>query len=162
MARFAAPHGVRGLLRLQVFSRQPEFFVSAPQWWCRPAAGGAWRALQVTHCVAHGGEWLATLPAIASREEATTWCNGLAALPYAQLPPLEEEAFYWCDLIGMAVHTLGGEVLGEVAEIMDIGVHDVLCVEGAGGRHLIPFVAKHVPAVDSAARVIRVDWQRDW
>ena len=169
MACFVAPHGVRGLLRLQVFSRQPALFTAAPKWWCRPPDGGDWRELQVTQCVPHGNFYLATLPAIATREDAAEWSNGIAALPYDALPKLEDDTHYWCDLIGMMVQNTAGETLGEVAEIMDIGVHDVLCVDGKDNpdgkdtrRRLIPFVSKHILEVDTAARIIHADWESEW
>lgn len=165
MARFGAPHGVRGLMHMQIFSRQPGFFAARPAWWCRraDAGGDGWQQLAVESCAPHKAQWLVKLAGVDDRDAAARWRNGQAALPYAQLPPPAADTFYWCDLVGMRVENAAGELLGEVEQLMDIGAHDVLSVRGeARAPLLIPFVQKHVLAVDSERRVIRVDWQRDW
>ena len=153
-----------GLLRVQLFSRKPDFVANSSAWWCRPPAGaGDWREIAVQRCFPHSGQWLAKLAPISDRDSAAVWNGGLAAVTYDALPPTEEDEFYWCDLIGMQVENLSGELLGEVAEMMNIGAHDVLCVRTADGAQLlIPFVDKHVPRVELHARRIVVDWQRDW
>jgi len=46
--------------------------------------------------------------------------------------------FFWGDLEGLRVETVGGAVLGEVSGFMKTGAVDVLVVSGAGGETLIP------------------------
>lgn len=171
MARFGAPHGVRGFMRLHLFAHQPDFFLKSHSWWCQTASAAAaadaasWREMTVEQCIEHNKQWLVRLADVQTREDAAVWCNGAAAIAYDKLPPAGEEHFYWCDLIGLRVENLQGETLGEVTDMMDIGVHDVLCVRTADAAELlIPFVSRHIAAVQLAEqeRVIRVDWQRDW
>ena len=168
MARFGAPHGVRGLLRLHVFSRQPDFFTTLPVWWCLPPQANAelngnWQTQQIERCYQHSGNWLVKLSGVDDRDAAALWCHGYAAVEYQQLPAVESDTYYWCDLIGLSVQTIHGETLGEVSEIMDIGAHDVLCIaDETDEKILIPFVEKYVLTVDIAQQLIQVDWQRDW
>lgn len=161
MARFGAPHGVGGALRLFVFSRDPSFFLSQKQWWCRRRGGEEWSLLKVRDCRAATGHWLVTMDEIDDRTAAEGWCNGEIALPRSSFP--ETDRYYWCDLVGLRVLTPQDESLGVVAGVMDIGAHDVLRVrDDAGGEILIPFVAAHIQEVHPQDGILRADWQKDW
>ena len=54
-----------------------------------------------------------------------------------------------------------GIVLGEVAQLLEAGAHDVLVVRGERER-LLPFVGQIVLDVDLVARRVLVDWQPDY
>jgi len=63
-------------------------------------------------------------------------------------------------LIGLAVRTLAGEHVGNVADVLHYG-QDLLVVTGSGERAgaeiMIPFVSAIVPEVDLAAGELRID-----
>ena len=57
----------------------------------------------------------------------------------------------------------GDRVLGQVAGLLETGVHDVLRVRpeaGGAGEILIPFVKAYVLSV--SREQIRVDWDPQW
>jgi len=69
------------------------------------------------------------------------------------------------------VVNLAGEALGEVVGLIDNGAHPILRVaaaaqdmQGTGKAQelLIPFVDRFVSQVDQAAKVITVDWEKDY
>ena len=63
----------------------------------------------------------------------------------------------------MAVVNRGGERLGEVIGFIDSGAHPIVRVaEGGARERLIPWVARYVDRVDTAARRIEVDWAEDY
>lgn len=69
-----------------------------------------------------------------------------------QLPVLDDDEFYWCDLLGLQVVTGEGETLGELVDIISTGSNDVYVVRGDGGREiLIPALDDVVLEVDPAA-----------
>ena len=80
-----------------------------------------------------------------------------------ELPPTNEEAneFYWRDLIGLSVVGQTGELLGQVAGLLETGSQDVLRVTGDRER-LIPFVAPIIQTVDRENGRIVVNWGVDW
>ena len=87
----------------------------------------------------------------------------------SHFPPLDDNEFYWVDLIGLAVENLQGEALGAVADLMDNGAHPILKVVApvvAADRKprewLIPFVDQFVKTVDQAGKKITVDWGLDY
>ena len=78
-----------------------------------------------------------------------------------QLPGLEADEYYWSDLIGLAVETLDGEALGEVAGMMETGADDVMTVRGERER-LIPFaLGDIVREVDLVGGRLVVDWSAE-
>jgi 16S rRNA processing protein RimM len=106
---------------------------------------------------------------IADREAAEN-CRGVTVqIRRAHFPPLEDNEFYWVDLIGHAVVNLRGELLGNVIGLIDNGAHPILRVADAVAADakkpeeiLIPFVDHFVPSVDQAEKKITVDWERDY
>jgi len=79
-----------------------------------------------------------------------------------QLPELEAGEYYWSDLIGLAVETLQGESLGEIASMMETGADDVMVLKGERER-LIPFVIDQiVREIDLDSRRLVVDWSPEY
>ena len=78
-------------------------------------------------------------------------------VPRDALPGLDEDEFYYADLIGLAVEDLQGAPLGKVKAIQDYGAGDILEVAGPGGTLLIPFTRQAVPHVDVKAGKITAD-----
>jgi 16S rRNA processing protein RimM len=84
------------------------------------------------------------------------------AVPRAELPPAEEDEYYWDDIIGLEVVNLAGESLGKVAGLLETGAHDILKVAAGEVERLIPFTDPIVREVDTGAGRIVVDWGKDW
>lgn len=72
------------------------------------------------------------------------------------LPPLEEDEYYWYQLIGMEVWTDGGKWVGRLEEILDTGSHDVYVVRQGERETLIPAVRDVIQKVDLAGRRITI------
>jgi 16S rRNA processing protein RimM len=106
------------------------------------------------------------LMGVADRNSAEALKGATVQVRRAHFPPLDDGEFYWIDLIGHAVENLRGESLGEVTGLMDNGAHPILRVALPGSEKahelLIPFVDQFVTSVDSAAKRILVDWERDY
>jgi 16S rRNA processing protein RimM len=70
----------------------------------------------------------------------------------------DPEEFYDHQLVGLAVRTVAGEPVGELAEVLHLPGQDVLAVRRPDGTEvLVPFVAEIVPAVDLDAGQVLVD-----
>lgn len=79
------------------------------------------------------------------------------------LAPLPPGEYYWFQLIGLEVVSTVGERLGRVERLLETGANDVLVVEGAGARHLIPYVSgDYVKGVDLDEMRIEVEWRAEW
>ena len=165
MGRIAAPHGVRGAMRVQPHSADPAALLAHSQWWLRPrAARGEWVPYRVLEARRQAAGLVAVLEAIASREAAAALRGADVGVPRAWLPALADNEHYQADLIGMAVVNRSGELLGKVTEFVESGAHPILRVAAGddGAERLIPWVAQYIDRVDVAAQRIDVDWPADY
>ncbi|HMM53820.1 MAG TPA: ribosome maturation factor RimM [Candidatus Desulfobacillus sp.] len=166
LGRIAAPFGVRGWVRLQVFGDDPQAWARMPCWWLgedEQAADAAWQERALAECRPHGKGLIARFADVEDRDAAQRLAGLYVGAPRSALPRTTKNEYYWADLVGLEVVNEAGENLGSVAELLRTGAHEVLDVRDAAGRQrLLPFVAAVVRQVDLAGGRIRVDWERDW
>lgn len=73
------------------------------------------------------------------------------------LKSLEDDEYYWDDLIGMEVYDLSGELLGRVESIFETGSNDVYVIKKGKDELMIPAIAEVIKEVDTVNKVMRVD-----
>lgn len=159
MGRLAAPYGIKGFIRVQVFTEAVDGLLDYPVWLV--GRGGEWLPRKVLQADVRGDGLVALFEGVSSREEALTLRGSEVAVRRDDLPPAGADEFYWDDLIGCQVVNREAVALGEVSGLIETGANDVLVVKGDRER-LIPWVAAVVGEVDLAARTIRVDWPEDY
>ena len=133
LAAVAGAHGVKGELRLKLFSdsitslsRHQTLFV-----------GGAERRLV---SVRDGKTPIARFEGVADRAAAEALRGSLIEVDRAALPPLEQGEYYHADLIGLACTDSQGLDWGKVVAVENYGAGDLLEIEDPDGkRSLIPF-----------------------
>lgn len=107
----------------------------------------------------HGKTIVAYMQGVDNREKAAEFLGLEIKVSKAQLAELEDNEFYWHQLIGMQVIDTDREPLGKVVSMFETGANDVLVIEGEK-ELLIPFILdKTVIAVDLPSQTITVDWQ---
>lgn len=155
MARFGAPHGVRGEVRLKSFTAEPMAILDYD-----PLDGSDGRAYRIADGrPAAGGSpdmLVVRVDGVGDRSAAEA-LNGIdLSVRRDRLPATEADDFYHADLIGLAAETTAGEPLGTVTAIFDHGAGDLLEIAPAQGNPiLVPFTHAVVPVVDiSAGRVV--------
>jgi len=72
-----------------------------------------------------------------------------------QLPELEEDEYYWHDLIGCKVIDVEKGELGKVVDLINAG-NDVLVVKKGKSEILIPFIDSVILDVDVKNKIIKV------
>lgn len=77
--------------------------------------------------------------------------------PFQEVEEPEEDEFFYHELLGMTVETVGGEEVGTVTEVYDLSPHDLLEVRRSHGEVLIPLARHVVVSVDREGRRITVD-----
>jgi 16S rRNA processing protein RimM len=159
MARVAGPFGVKGWVKLQVFTERVDGLLDYPVWWI--GQDGGWEPVEVEQGAAHGAALVARLKGIDDREQAAVLRGREVAVPRAELPRNEEGEYYWTDLEGLRVGNLQGEALGMVTGLLETGASQVLVVQSERER-LIPFVSAVVKSVDLARGELVVDWGADF
>lgn len=75
-----------------------------------------------------------------------------------QLTNLEENEFYFHEIIGCSVFTTKGEEIGEIREILTPGANDVWVVKGKGGKEfLIPYIEQVVKKIDIKEKIVLIE-----
>jgi len=134
LAAVAGAHGVKGELRLKLFSDGVESLACQHKLY----VGGVERRLLSVRDA--GRTAVARLEGIADRSAAEALRGSLIEVDRTALPPLEEGEYYHVDLIGLAAVDAAGATLGTVVRVENYGAGDLLEIELAGGkRSLIPY-----------------------
>jgi 16S rRNA processing protein RimM len=135
LAAVAGAHGVKGELRLKLFTDSVENLARHKSVY----VGGTERKLESVRAGSSGA--IARLAGIADRSAAEALRGTLVEVDRSALPPLEEGEYYHADLIGLECVDGAGNCLGSVVAVENYGAGDLLEVEAADGkkRALIPF-----------------------
>ena len=134
LAAVAGAHGVKGELRLKLFSDN----AASLQNYATLLVGGTQRRLMSIR--SSGANAVARFEGICDRSAAETLRGSLVEIERAMLPPLAEGEFYYADLIGLpAVDRQGGRI-GTVVAVENYGAGDLREIETADDRRsLVPF-----------------------
>lgn len=93
-----------------------------------------------------------------SINQVETFRDGLLKVSKEDSIPLEENEFYYYEIIGATVKTIEGEIIGKVKEILSPGANDVWVVQRQGKKDaLIPYIDAVVKQVNVSKQEIIVD-----
>jgi len=172
--------GVKGWVKIQPHSTDPEALLSAKSWFLqvpdakfRPGFTGfsGTVSLKLDQVKPHSDSVVAKISGLDDRNAAEALRGARIFLPRSSFPAASKDEYYWVDLIGLNVVNREGVALGCVRDLMATGPNSVLCVEYAAtqedgssttAERMIPFVSVYVDAVDIAGKCITVDWQPDY
>jgi 16S rRNA processing protein RimM len=159
MGRIVAPYGIKGWVKIQPFTQQPQGLLDYPEW--QVGREGGWQAQAVETARLHGNMVTAKLQGIDDREQAAVLRGLQVAISRDDFPEPGSGEYYWADLVGMEVVNEAGVALGRVTGVFETGANDVLVVEGERER-LLPFIGPVIRQVDVAGGRIVVDWDADY
>ena len=136
LAAVAGAHGVKGELRLKLFSDSVDSLAHQKKLF----VGGAERRLLGIR--ESGKAAVARFEGVADRSAAEALRGSLVEVDRSALPPLDEGEYYHADLIGLPAVDRQGNAIGTVVAVENYGAGDLLEIEAEGGkRTLIPFKA---------------------
>lgn len=157
VARIGAPHGVKGDLKLHVFTQTCDIF-DFKSW--HIYLNRAWQPMSGFSIKTLGDGYIIHFNECQDRDVAKRYVNAELAVPRKELPE-PESGFYWSDLEGLKVFNTQGLEYGIVDHIMETGANEVIVVKGEIER-LIPYLSHVVKKVDLAKGEIIVDWEADY
>jgi len=159
-------YGIQGWVRIKPYSADASALLHVKTWWLdKPEL----HDMDMRQARWQGDEVVAQLMGVASRDAAEALKGAVVQISRRYFPALENDEYYWVDLIGLDVVNLQGVQLGRVSDLMDNGAHPILRVavldqDGSDAKRetLIPFVDRFISSVDQTAKIITVDWEPDY
>lgn len=119
--------------------------------------GGATESLTIETVRFHRGRPIIGLAGVDTMDAAEELAGSELRVELSALQPLPPGTFYHHDLIGCAVQTRDGRVIGRVSSVDGASVGSRLVVQSERGDILIPLVDGICVGVDVAARTIVVE-----
>ncbi len=151
----AAPHGVRGLVRIKSFTEDPMALASYGP--LSDETGS--KAYRVETLSAARGAVLARIEGVADRTAAEALRGLRLYVERKRLPATGERQWYEADLVGLAAVGRDGRDWGKVVAFHDFGAG--LTMEVSGGPSsdsvVLPFTDEAVPEIDIEGGKVVVD-----
>ncbi|WP_040980070.1 ribosome maturation factor RimM [Oceanobacillus jeddahense] len=106
----------------------------------------------------HKGFDLITFKDYTNVNDVEQWKGMNLYIDQSQAEELEEDAYYYHEIIGCQVQTVEGEELGKVKEILSPGANDVWVVQRPGKKDLLlPYIEDVVKKVNTQDGIISVE-----
>jgi 16S rRNA processing protein RimM len=118
---------------------------------------GEQKWLKISHVQINGTTILLRFEGVEDRETAKDLSGAYLSIPYEEILPLEEGAFYHFEVIGFQVHTATGEYHGDVERVMDLPANDVLVVKNRNREILLPVIKDVIRKVDREKKQIIIE-----
>ena len=120
VGRIGAAHGIKGWVKLNSFTDPLDNILQYQPWTLRGPDGE--RTVKVTGSRMQGKSLVVQLDGESDRTRAEAlFCGRDILVPANALPVLEEDEFYWRDLIGLRVCHKDGRDLGKLTSMMETG-----------------------------------------
>ena len=146
----AAPHGIRGLVRIKSFTEDP---MSLGAYGPLSDESGR-KEYRVEPLSAARGAVLARIEGVADRTAAEALRGLRLYVERERLPETGEREWYEADLIGLAAVGTDGRDWGKVIAFHDFGAGSVMEVSGGA---MLPFTDAVVPEIDVPGGKVVVD-----
>jgi 16S rRNA processing protein RimM len=151
-------HGIRGEVRVISKTDFPEQRYKAGNvlYLFMPGSNKPIELTVKTHRT-HKNFNLLTFEGFENINEVEKFRDGILKVPESQLGELDEDEFYYHEVIGCHVVTTEGLELGKVTEILSPGANDVWVIKSSEGKEiLIPYIEDVVKKVDVKGKVILI------
>ena len=160
MGKVLVPYGVNGWVKVYSFTEKLESFLTYKKLYLSKDQKN-WIEIKAKEIKVHGKTIIAKFSEIADRTQAENYKNYLIGVPKDCLPQLNDNQYYWNDLIGFEVFNLQNVSFGLVNTYIETGANDVIVVKGDRER-LIPYTSMTVLKIDTIKDKIIVDWDEDF
>jgi 16S rRNA processing protein RimM len=165
LARIMRPQGRRGEVLAEIFTDFPERFAERKGLFLRPPAGappGAMCEAKVEAQWLHKGRVVLKFSHVASIAEAENLRGFEVVIPRQERIPLEGDAVYLSDLLGVRVIDVSGGRADDAGEITDVepeGAGPAMLVirTQAGEEMLIPFVRAYLRKIDLETKRLEME-----
>lgn len=149
-------HGVKGEIKVkQITDFTERFAVGETVYY---AESDTYTPLTICQSRTHKQAILLKFEELPTLDDVLFLKNQSLYITEAQQTPLEENAYYFHEIIGCTVTTTTGEVIGKVDTILTPGANDVWVVKSEQNKeYLIPYIEQVVKSVDIETKSIIIE-----
>ena len=158
VGKISNPHGIKGWVKVISFTDPIENILSYKKWTISD------NETEKTYCLEdsriQGNKIVIKLEGVNNRDDADLLKNLQIEINRSDLPKLEENSYYWEDLVDFNVIDIKGMHVGKVDSLFRTGSNDVLVIiNESKQRLLVPFIMEEViKYVDLDKELISIDW----
>ena len=157
VGKITKPHGIKGEVKAFPYSGIPENFSSYSVIFLICPQDHRVQEYEMRKSRTQGRLAVLKLAGIESRTGAESLAGCEIWVNRQEMAELDDDEFYWDDLVGMEVATDQGIELGKVRNLLSTGAHDILVIVGNGREYMIPLLDDFVVEVDQETGKIVVD-----
>ena len=158
VGKISNPHGIKGWVKVISFTDPIENILSYKKWTISD------NQTEKTYCLEdsriQGNKIVIKLEGVNNRDDADLLKNLQIEVNRSDLPKLDENSYYWEDLVDFNVIDINGMHVGKVDSLFRTGSNDVLVIiNKTKQRLLVPFIMEEViKYVDLDKELISIDW----
>jgi 16S rRNA processing protein RimM len=161
LARIVRPQGRHGEVLADIFTDFPEHFAERKRLFLRPPMGAVLDARVESHWL-HKGRVVLKFAQVDSIADAENLRGFEVVIPREERMPLEGDAVYVSDLLGVRVIDVsrgGAEDAGEITDVEPEGAGPAMLVirTPGGDELLIPFVRAYLRKIDLEAKRMEME-----
>ncbi|MBT4963680.1 MAG: ribosome maturation factor RimM [Francisellaceae bacterium] len=163
VGKIGAPHGVTGGMRLFSFTNPVTNILEFQDLRIAKAnqtdkSAINWSSIVVKNIYQHKNGFVFSIDGIDDRDAAAALTHSSIAVLRNELDDLDNDEFYWDDLLGLQVYNQEDVYLGKVDSFMETGANDVIVIVDGKNEHLVPYLEQFILDIDLDEKKIRVDW----
>ena len=144
---------MRGQVKVVPTGRSPDRFRQLKRFY----VGETHDRYEIEQCQVRRTDALLKLKGIDTREAAVAQRYAYVYVPESEAVELPPGEYFVHQIVGLQVHTTGGEHLGAVEEVLSTGANDVYVVPGPRGEVLIPALKTVIRTLDLATGQLIVE-----
>ncbi|MGB2691607.1 MAG: ribosome maturation factor RimM [Thermodesulfobacteriota bacterium] len=141
-------HGLSGEVRFIPFSRQLDNISTLERIFIVKTPGSSPVELIITKSRVHKHTAVLKIQGIDSIEDAEKLVGTVIHVEMSDLRELDDEEYYWFDLIGLKAYTEEGQYIGEIKDLIDRSLQSLLVVKNDDKEYLIPLTEPIVKEVN--------------
>jgi 16S rRNA processing protein RimM len=160
VGRLLKAHGLKGAIKLELYTDDPALrFVAGSVYTLQVPDDSPWVGKTVTlkELKWYNDQAVVFLDGIDDRDAAESLVKAILWVDEDQdSRPVEEDAWYDYQLIGLTVHR-NGHAVGTIARVDHFPAQDLLIIDTGEAEVLVPFVKAIVTSVDIEAGTVDID-----
>lgn len=146
VAVITSAHGIKGAVKVRSFTEYPEDFAE----YSPLLSADGTKNFNVKIISDAGDSFIAEVEGVKSRNEAEMLRGTELFIYRDSLPEVEDNEFYYEDLIGLEARSINGKKMGVITAIYNHGAGDILEVKmnNSGKAELVSFTDDNVPEIN--------------